>query len=163
VIYGIKRAALGGSLASALGSVAVGVLACVTFLRRQRTSKYPMLELRLLQNPEFATALAVNTLTLFVTMASFVFIAQLLQQVLALRVLTAGFCMLPAALGFVTGSQLAPQLVKRFPAALVVAASLLVAAAGLGVLAAVGPGSALGSVIAGSVLLALGASRPSRS
>jgi MFS transporter, DHA2 family, multidrug resistance protein len=158
IIYGIKRAALGGSLVSAGFCIALGAVACVTFLRRQRTLRYPMLDLGLLKNPEFATALAVNTLTLFATMATFVFIAQLLQQVLGLPVLSAGFCMFPAALGFVTGSQLAPQLVKHFPTPAVVAASLLIAAAGLGVLARVDSGAAVGWVIVGSVLLALGAS-----
>ncbi len=158
VIYGIKLAALGGSVAGGAFWVALGVVACVTFLRRQRTLLEPMLDLALLRNPEFATALAVNTLTLFVTFATFVFIAQLLQQVLGLPVLEAGLCTLPAALGFVAGSQLAPELVKRWPLPRVVAASLAVAAVGLGVLAQVRTEAALGCVIGGSVLLALGAS-----
>lgn len=156
VVYGVKRAALGGSLPSAGFCVAVGVAACVTFVRRQRTLEDPMLDLSLLRKPEFATALAVNTLSLFATMAAFVFVAQLLQQVFALPAFSAGLCMFPAALGFVAGSQLAPQLVKRFPAPRIVAASLGLASAGLGVLARIGADSGLGWVITGLVLLALG-------
>lgn len=158
IIYGIKRAALGGSLTLAVAGVVVGVVACVTFLRRQRILRDPMLDLGLLRKPEFATALAINTLILFSLMAAFVFVAQLLQQVLDLPALKAGLCMLPAALGFVTGSQLAPQLVKHFAAPRIVAASLALATAGLGVLACIGAETGLGWVILGLVLLALGSS-----
>jgi len=158
IIYGIKQAALGGSLAIGTTSIVVGVVACVAFFRRQRRLAEPMLDVTLLRNPEFATWLAINTLTLFVTFATFVFLAQFMQQVLGLRVLVAGLCTLPAAGGFIVGSQLAPQLVKRFPTARVIAVSLVVAAVGLGVLAALGSDSAIGVMILGSVLLALGAS-----
>jgi len=66
--------------------------------------------------------------------------------------------MLPAACGFITGSQLAPQLVKRFPVAHVITASLFVAASGLGLFARLEPDSSLTLVIGGSMLLALGSS-----
>jgi DHA2 family multidrug resistance protein-like MFS transporter len=158
IIYGIKQAALGGSLASSSACVLAGVVACLAFLRRQRALAEPMFDLALLRNAEFATSLAVNTLTLFVTFATFVFLAQFMQQVLGLPVLYAGLYTVPAAGGFIVGSQLAPQLVKRFPVARVIAASLVVAALGLGVLARLGSESTIGWVIAGSVLLALGAS-----
>lgn len=158
IIYGIKRAALGGSLITAAAFVVVGVGACVGFLRRQRGLSDPMLDLALLRNREFATALVINTLTLFATMAAFVFVAQLLQQVLGLPAFKAGLCMFPAAVGFVTGSQLAPQLAKRFAVPRIVAASLALATAGLGVLAGVGAETSLGWVLAGLVLLALGTS-----
>ena len=158
IIYGIKQAALGGSFITGGACVLVGVVACVAFLRRQRGLAEPMLDLALLGNPEFATSLAINALTLFVTFATFVFLAQFMQLVLGLPVLIAGLCTVPAAGGFIVGSQLAPQLVKRFAAARIIAASLVVAAVGLGVLAELGSNSTAALVIAGSVLLALGAS-----
>ncbi|HET7539403.1 MAG TPA: MFS transporter [Polyangiaceae bacterium] len=158
IIYGIKRAALGGSTWIATGSVLIGIAAGVLFLRRQRQLREPLLDLGLFRIPEFTTSLVVNLCALFATFGSFLFFALCLQQVHGLPQFTAGLCMLPAASGFIIGSQLAPQLVKRFPTAHVICGSLLVAAAGLGVFAQLGPESSLAALIGGSVLMALGSS-----
>jgi DHA2 family multidrug resistance protein-like MFS transporter len=161
VIYGVKQLALGGS---AGGSIAIGTLSVLfgigsgaVFLRRQRRLPDPLFDLSLLRNPELAISLAINSLTLFVTFTTFVYFAQYLQQVRGLPVLTAGLCTVPPATGFIVGSQLAPQLVNRLPAAQVIVGSLLIATAGLGVFACVAPDSSLVEVVTGPVLLALGA------
>jgi len=158
IIYGIKRIALGGSAWLAAVSVAAGALIGVFFFRRQRRLAEPLLDPALFRIPEFTISLAVNLCALFATFGSFLFFALFLQQVHGLSPFAAGLCMLPAACGFITGSQLGPQLVKRFPTARVISASLFVAATGLGVLATLEPESSLGLVIGGSVLLALGSS-----
>jgi DHA2 family multidrug resistance protein-like MFS transporter len=158
IIYGIKRAALGGSLWLATGWVLAGVVVAFLFFRRQRHLPEPLLDLALFRIPEFTTSLAVNLFSLFATFGSFLFFALFLQQVHGLSPFSAGVCMVPAACGFVTGSQLAPQLVKRFPVAHVITASLFVATAGLGVFATLEPDSSLMVVIGGSMLLALGSS-----
>jgi DHA2 family multidrug resistance protein-like MFS transporter len=158
IIYGIKRAALGGfGFASALwllGGVVMGVI----FIRRQRSLSEPLLDVGLFRIPSFGISLATNTLTLFVTFGSFLFIAQYLQQVLGLSPLVAGLCTIPSAGGFVAGSMLAPQLVKRFQPASVVAFGLFVSAGGLLLLTRVEASSALALVVCASVLLALGTS-----
>lgn len=158
VIYGIKRISLGGSPALGGACVLAGIIAGVIFLRRQRRLAEPLFDLVLLENSEFTTALALNLTTLFATFSSFVFLAQYLQQVLGLGVLSAGLYTLPAAFGFIIGSQLAPQFVKRWPVARVVAGSLSVAAAGLSVLGCLDADSSAAWAMVGSVLLALGTS-----
>ncbi len=158
IIYGIKRAALGGSAWLGFGCVLAGVVVGFLFFRRQRHLPDPLLDLALFRIPEFSVSLAVNLFALFATFGSFLFFALSLQQVHGLSPFVAGLCMLPAAGGFITGSQLAPQLVKRFPAPHVIAASLFVAASGLAVFAQLGPESPLAVRIVGSILLALGSS-----
>jgi len=158
IIYGIKRAALGGSTWLAGGGVLAGAVVGFFFFRRQRRLPEPLLDPALFRIPEFTTSLAVNLFALFATFGSFLLFALCLQQVHGLSPFAAGVCMLPAACGFITGSQLAPQLVKRFPVAHVITASLFVAASGLGIFARLEPDSSLTLVIGGSMLLALGSS-----
>src|SRR4051812_43644319 len=62
--------------------------------------------------------------------------------------------MVPAACGFVTGSQLGPELVERFPVAHAITASLFVATARPGVSPTPEPDPSLMGVIGGSMLLA---------
>jgi DHA2 family multidrug resistance protein-like MFS transporter len=158
IIYGIKRIALGGSAWLAAASVAAGLLIGVFFFRRQRRLPEPLLDPALFRIPEFTISLAVNLCALFATFGSFLFFALFLQQVHGLSPFAAGVAMLPAACGFIAGSQLGPQLVKRFPTARVITASLFVAATGLAVLATLTPEAPLGVVIGGSILLAIGSS-----
>ena len=158
IIYGIKRAALGGSTWLAVGGVSAGTIMAFLFFRRQRRLPEPLLDPALFRIPEFTTSLAVNLVSLFASFGGFLLFALFLQQVHGLSPFTAGVCMLPAACGFITGSQLAPQLVKRFPVAHVITASLFVAASGLGLFARLEPDSSLTLVIGGSMLLALGSS-----
>jgi DHA2 family multidrug resistance protein-like MFS transporter len=158
IIYGIKRAALGGPAWLAASGVLVGAAVGFFFFRRQRRLPEPLLDPALFRVPEFTTSLAVNLLSLFATFGSFLLFALFLQQVHGLSPFAAGVCMLPAACGFIAGSQLAPQLVKRFPVAHVISASLFVAASGLGVFARLEPDSSLMLVISGSMLMALGSS-----
>ena len=158
IIYGIKHAALGGSAWMAAGAVSAGLVAALLFFRRQRDLPEPLVDLALFRIPEFTTSLAVNLVALFATFGSFLFFALCLQLVHGLPQFTAGLCMLPTASGFIIGSQLAPQLVKRFPVAHVISGSLLVAACGLGIFARLGPDSSLAWLIGGSMLLALGSS-----
>src|SRR6185503_10380197 len=71
--------------------------------------------------------------------------------------LAAGLWMLPSSAGFVAGSMLTPVLARRFRPAVVVAASLTLAAVGLGLFTLVGP-AGFAILVTGSVVLSLGRS-----
>jgi DHA2 family multidrug resistance protein-like MFS transporter len=86
----------------------------------------------------------------------FLFVAQYLQLVLGLSPFEAGVWSLPSAFGFIIGSQLAPRIVRRFRAATVIAASLLVAAAGLALLSQAGARDGLVLVVVSSLVISLG-------
>jgi DHA2 family multidrug resistance protein-like MFS transporter len=104
--------------------------------------------------------LAANTLSLAIAFGIFLFIAQYLQLVLGLSPLEAGLWTVPSAGGFIAGSMLAPVFLRIARPAYVVAGSLALAAAGLGLLTQVEPDSSVALVVTGSVVIALGVAPP---
>jgi MFS transporter, DHA2 family, multidrug resistance protein len=85
------------------------------------------------------------------------FVAQYLQLVRGMGPLEAGLWSVPAMIGSIAGSMLAPAFAGRFPKGLVLAASMAVAAAGLSLLVFVSDGAALAVLVAGSLVMGLGA------
>jgi MFS transporter, DHA2 family, multidrug resistance protein len=87
---------------------------------------------------------------------AFLFIYQYLQLVLGLSPFRAGLVTLPSFGGFIVGSMLAPALVKRVPAAYVMAIGLALGAAGFAILTQVDSESGLGPLITSSVIFSIG-------
>jgi MFS transporter, DHA2 family, multidrug resistance protein len=86
------------------------------------------------------------------------FITQYLQLVRGMGPLEAGLWSVPAMVGSIAGSMLAPAVAARLRKELVLAGSMGVAALGLGVLALVSDGSTtLAVLVAGSLGMGLGA------
>ncbi|HEX2502321.1 MAG TPA: MFS transporter [Miltoncostaeaceae bacterium] len=159
VVYGVKRIAEDGSAGVAsIVSIAAGLAVGALFLARQRRLEDPLLDLRLFRAPAFSAALGVNSAALFVVFGSEFFIAQYLQLVLGYSPLEAGLWTLPSAFGFIAGSLLSPALVRRVAPRVAVAGAAGLAVAGLALMTRVDGESGLAAVVAGSVLLALGAS-----
>jgi DHA2 family multidrug resistance protein-like MFS transporter len=156
VIFGLKQIAQDGIGPMAVVSILVGLIAGSVFVRRQFSLPDPMIDLRLFRIQAFSVSLAVNFLTIFVAIGYFLFVAQYLQLVLGLSPLQAGLWSVPSALGFIVGSQLAPRIVRRVPAAYVMGAGLAVAAVGLAVLTQVGGSAGLAVIVSGSVIISLG-------
>jgi DHA2 family multidrug resistance protein-like MFS transporter len=157
VIYGLKRIAEHGPSWVAWMAIAAGFVVGALFVRRQRRLGDPLIDLALFRIPAFSAAIATNVLGFCVIFAVFLLIAQYLQSVLGLSPLQAGLWGLPSALAFVGGSMVAPAIVRRLRPAHVIAGGMAFAAAGFGVLTAVdNAGSALGMIVAGSVILSLG-------
>ena len=155
VIWGLKQLAQDGlGLPPAL-SILAGLGVGVVFVRRQQTLADPLLDLRLFRFPAFSAALATNILDFFVAFAALLFIAQYLQLVLGLSPLQAGLWMLPSSLGFIVGSLLTPLLVRRARPAFVMAAGMVLAAVGFGLLTQL-DGTGLAVLVIGSVVFSLG-------
>jgi Major Facilitator Superfamily len=143
---------LAGSQTSILAGLVVGVV----FARRQQTPADPLLDLCLFRSAAFSAALAANVLDFFVAFAASLFIAQYLQLVLGLSPLQAGLWMLPSSLGLIVGSLLTPLLVRRARPALVMAAGMILAAVGFGLLTRLDPAAGLAVLVTGSVAFSLG-------
>ena len=156
VVFGLKQIAQDGVAPLAVGSIALGVVVSILWVRRQLASADPMIDLHLFRIPSFNAALVVNFLTIFVAIGYFLFVAQYLQLVVGLSPLVAGLCSVPSAIGFIVGSNLAPPLVRRYRPANIMGVSLVIAAAGLVLLTQVGVANSLAVVIAASVVIALG-------
>ncbi len=156
VIYGLKRIAADGLGWSPMLSIVAGVVAGVLFVRRQRTLASPLLDLRLFRAAAFSASLAAYTLATFVAFGAFVFIAQYMQLVLGLSPLQAGLWTVPFAVAFIVGSLLTPAIARRVRPALLMAAGLVIAAIGFGVLARVDGTSGLPLLVTGFVVYSLG-------
>jgi DHA2 family multidrug resistance protein-like MFS transporter len=157
VVYGIKQLAEDGLALSAAISIWVGLLVGIVFIRRQRTLADPMIDPSLFRVPAFSVPLAGNSLALFAVFGIDLFLAQYLQLVLGMGPFEAGLWTLPGALGFIVGSNVAPVIAARLPTGHVVAGGSAVAAVGLAALTQVEAG--LGVLVAGSVVMALGAAQ----
>lgn len=155
VVYGIKQLAADGPSVGALAAVAGGVLFGSAWVRRQRRSPEPMIDIRLFANRAFVAALAVNLMAFFVMVGDFLFFAQYLQLVAGLSALHAGLWSLPSAAAFVVASQLAPRVLAGVRPDRVVAGGLAVAVVGLLMLTRVGIDS-VDTLVAASTVIALG-------
>jgi DHA2 family multidrug resistance protein-like MFS transporter len=157
VIYGLKQVAQDGVGWLPALSIAAGVVVGAVFVRRQQDLADPLIDLRLFRIPAFGASLAAFLLSIFVIAGIFFFIAQYLQLVLGLSPLVAGLWTLPSAGGLVAGSMLAPLVARRVRPAFVMAGGLALSAVGFGMLTQVDAASGFGVLVAGSVVLALGA------
>jgi DHA2 family multidrug resistance protein-like MFS transporter len=156
VIFGFKQIAQDGvgwpAVSTIIGGVAVGVV----FVRRQLRLDDPMIDLRLFRNTMFTASLVINLISIFVAVGYFLFVAQYLQLVLGLSPLQAGLWSVPSAVGFIVGSQIAPQVVRRFRPAVVIGSGLALAAVGLAVLTRVGGSADLAVLVTASGIISLG-------
>jgi DHA2 family multidrug resistance protein-like MFS transporter len=159
VIYGVKRIAEGDAGAVPAMSIALGLLVGTAFLRRQGKLADPMIDLRLFRAPAFSVAVGANALALFTVYGMDLFIAQYLQLVLEMSPFEAGLWTLPSAVGFIVGSNLAPLIAGRVSNGHLVAGGAAVTALGLAMLTQVGAESGLAVLVAGSVVMAIGAAQ----
>ncbi len=156
MIYGLKQLVQNGPGWPPALAIAAGLAVGVVFVRRQRRLTDPLLELRLFRLPAFSAALATYSLAILVVFGIDLFAGQYLQLVLGLSPLQAGLWLVPSALGFVVGSMLAPQLARRIRPASVIAAGLVLAAGGFGLLTRVESSAGLAVLVGGSVVFAVG-------
>jgi MFS transporter, DHA2 family, multidrug resistance protein len=159
VIYGVKNAAEHGFGFGPAVSIWVGVLAGAVFLRRQRRLDDPMIDLRMFRIPSFSASLGAQAFAFFAFFGIELFIAQYLQLVLGMKPLEAGLWTLPAAAGFIVGSNLAPAIASRVSAGLVVAGGAAATAVGLAIMTQIGPESGVTLLSIGSIVMSLGAAQ----
>ncbi|HJT99933.1 MAG TPA: MFS transporter, partial [Actinomycetes bacterium] len=156
VIFGVKGIAQDGLSWLVVAAILAGLAVGVVFVRRQFRLADPMIDPRLFKVPAFNASLATNLLGIFIAVGYFLFVAQYLQLVLGLSPLRAGLWSLPSAAGFILGSNLAPQLLRRVRPASVIGGGLAMAAVGLGVLTRVGGSADLAILAAASGIVSLG-------
>jgi len=155
-IFGLKQVAQDGLSPLPIASIVLGIAVGAAWVRRQLTSADPMIDLNLLRIPQFGASLAVNFLAVFVLIGYFLFVEQFLQLVLGLTPLEAGLWSLPSAISFVVGSTVAPRIVRRIRPAYLMAAGLVLGAAGLLLLAQIGSANGLFVLVTASIAISLG-------
>lgn len=156
VIYGIKRlAAEGWGLVPAL-ALAVGLTMGALFVRRQRTSDHPMLDLAMFRARDLRGAIGANVVAMFALVGNSVFVTQYLQLYLGMSPLRAALWSLLPSVVVAAAAPLATALGQRLARFGVIAGGFVVAASGFAVMTRIHAGSSLLLVIVGSSLLAFG-------
>ncbi|TDE00769.1 MFS transporter [Jiangella asiatica] len=156
VVYGLKELAKHGVGAAPLIALLAGTVFGVTFARRQRRLPSPLLDLRLFANRTFSSALTIWLLFGAIQGGTFLFFTLYLQTVAGLTPMRAGLWLLPGALGMIVSSLLAPHIAHRTHSGNVIAAGLLIAAAGYAVLTRLDADGGLVVLVVGFVVALVG-------
>ena len=130
------------SLLEAAVAAVIGALALMVFVRRQRRSKAPMLDLKLFENRNFTLAVVVALVSSFSVVGLELVLSQRLQLVLGYSPLQAALFVLPGSLLAFIGGPLAGWASHGFGAGRMMAGALLLAGLGVaGLLLAAGAGA----------------------
>ena len=135
VVYAVKAASSHGLDVGLLGLVAVGAVAGVLFVRRQRRLARPLLDVGLFTDARFSTATVTHLVSLLVQGGTQYLFALYLQLAVGLDPLAAGLWMLPAAGLGLLGAVVAPVLAGRLGSARVLSGGLALSVVGAGVTA----------------------------
>ncbi|WP_280490870.1 MFS transporter [Nocardia asiatica] len=142
VVYAVKEFAAHGPGLRPVLAGALGVLAGVWFVRRQRRLAQPMLDLALFALPEFRTAVLTNLLAVFALAGVLFFGSQYLQLVLGRSPMQAGLLLLPGLLAGMIASLGAAWSTRRLRPGTVLGGALATAAVGAMLFGWLGPDAA---------------------
>src|SRR3954449_8516066 len=159
LVYGIVRSdVLGWGSAGVLAPIAAGVLLLAAFaLVEGRFAREPLMPLGIFRLRPLRSANAVILLLYSAIFAMWFFVSLYMQQDLHHDAIETGLAFLPMTLAVAVAATLAPHLVRRVGARVVLTAGMLFATAGLALLTGVRPGGTyLGQVLPGGVLSAFG-------
>ncbi|OZV77533.1 MFS transporter [Micromonospora echinospora] len=156
LVWAVKHTAKSGIDPAGLLAAALSVGAALVFVRRQRTLRTPLVDVTLFARPAFTGTILVSLITIFAFSGLLFFFSQYLQLVRGHSPLEAGLRELPATLASIAVVVVAVRIIARLGVGRALAASLLVAAAGLGVLAITEGASGYAGLAAGLILVGLG-------
>jgi MFS transporter, DHA2 family, multidrug resistance protein len=156
VIYGLKELARDGARPVPVLAALIGLTVGLVFVRRQRRLADPLLDLALFRSGSFSAALGINLVGAIVMGGSFLFVPLYLQLVEGMTPLRAGLWLLPQSIAMIASSLAAPHLAHRYRPAYVMAAGLVIGAAGFVLITRVGAGGGLFLVVTGFLLACVG-------
>ncbi|MEI7031820.1 MFS transporter [Streptomyces pratensis] len=156
MVYGVKKAAVGGPDPLPLLCVAVGVAVGVLFVRRQLASAAPMLDVRLFRIPQFSVGVMLNLITLFAMIAALFFLTQYLQIVREISPLQAGLVLLPGLTCAIVAGFLAVALARWWGVTAVLVVGLALMALGFALFTQLAAGPHLPYLIVAFALICFG-------
>jgi DHA2 family multidrug resistance protein-like MFS transporter len=155
-MYGLKEIARNGPGGAPVAAIVAGIVFGALCLRRQWRLEHPLFDLKLFRNPTFRSVVTIFLLVGVIQAGAFLMINLYLQLVAGLSTLEAGLRLLPSALAMVAATLAAPRIATRISQASVMAAALVIAAGGYGVIALVGPSAGVSTLVIGLVITSLG-------
>jgi EmrB/QacA subfamily drug resistance transporter len=158
LVYAIIQApADGWTSRSTMAGFAVGVTVGALFVAWELRRNEPMVDMRLFSNGSFSASTVALSM-LFFAMAGMVFLqAQYLQFVVGYTPLTAGFALVPAALGMLLGTGAGAHMNAALGSRIAISAGTLTAATGVAVQAAFIDGASYMPTGVGLLLFGVGA------
>lgn len=141
LVYGVIEApANGWTSPTEIAIFAVAALFVSSFVVRELNTSDPLLDVRLLAQPVFGSAVLAVLLTSFGLFGSMFFLSQYLQGVLGFGTMQTGFAVLPVALGIAIFSPTGLGVARGIDTKITVAGGMAAVAAGLLVLRLAGTG-----------------------
>ncbi|WP_052371961.1 MFS transporter [Amycolatopsis taiwanensis] len=156
VIYGVKLMAEHGFGWFSLACCAAGLAVGAAFLRRQRVAANPLIDLALFRTRRFNLPLLIDALATFGLVGFSLFQWQFMQLVLGMGPFESALWSLPTFLVMPVGIALATAIAPRVGKPNVIAAGLLVAAAGYAMLTMIQAGSGAVYLIGALTVVAIG-------
>ncbi|SDQ40491.1 MFS transporter [Thermostaphylospora chromogena] len=138
VVYGLKEFAGGGAGWSAAVAVLAGTAFGVIFVRRQRRSADPLLDMSLFRTRAFGSTLGVLLAAMVLQGGFYLLVSQYLQLVEGFSPLQAGMWLVAPSLALVVGSLLSPVIARRAHPGTVIGGGLILSVPGFAVLAMAG-------------------------
>ncbi|WP_229052685.1 MFS transporter [Aeromicrobium sp. Leaf350] len=154
-VYAIKHLAHAGLDDVTVGCAALAAVAGTAFVRRQRATAEPMLDVNLFRNRVFAGSVVANLLSLMALTGFLFFAAQLLQLVLGLDPMIAALVLVPGLVVTVAGGFVAVALLKVVSARALVTGSFVASAGGYAIAAFTGHPT-VASVMIAFVVMGIG-------
>ncbi len=153
----IEAPSYGWSSARVVAAGAGGLAVLAGFVVLERASSHPMVNLRFFRNPRFSGAVGSVGLLTFGLFGALFVLTQYLQFSLGYSALEAGVRVLPAAGAIAVVAPVSTVLVRVIGTKLTVAAGLLISAGGLWQLSMASTATTYTGVLAGMILLGIGA------
>ncbi|GHB74918.1 MFS transporter [Streptomyces cirratus] len=156
VIYGFKRIAVDGFSVPYVASIVVGLALAPVFLRRQRTSSDPMVDIELFRNRAFGASVTVNMLACFTLVGYSLFSTQYMQSVLGMSALKSALWTIPGTLAVGAVVPVATVLVRTVKPAHIIGTGFAIATVALLMLTQVPAEDGLVLILIGIIALAVG-------
>lgn len=156
VVYGFKKIAADGFSVVNVVAIVVGLALVPVFLRRQRNSSDPMIDVSLFRNKAFGASVTVNMLACFTLVGYSLFSTQYMQSVLGMSALKSALWTIPGTLAVGAVVPLATVLVRTIRPAVIIASGFGLATVALLMLTQVPEKDGLVLILIGIIALAVG-------
>jgi len=156
VVYAIKHAAVAGLDIAVVAGLLVGFGAGALFVRRQRRSASPMLDMDLFRRGGFSGAIVVNLLSVVGLVGFLYFVSQHLQLIVGLSPVQAGLALLPGLVAMITAGLVVVPISRRVPPRVLVPAALVASVLGYVIVALSADPEQLAPIVVAFMLLGVG-------
>lgn len=131
IVGALKAVTAGFPWWVAAGLATVAVLAAGAFMSHLNNAPHPLVDVRLLRDRAYATAVVVNAVSSFLLVGAMFYLTQYLQVVLGVSPVRAGLLLMPGMIGSMLMTMWTGELVQRHPVRPLLIIAIGVAAAGL--------------------------------